>query len=154
MVPLSRQMATIIRPAQIGTDTTYEPPLRIGFGINDKIVEGAHATMGRTILVPGGKPNPTHYHSANDVCWYILYGKIRAWFSRSDGGDRKEVILEGGDFVYIPSGAIHVISNASDTEEASLIFCYIGVGNTDAAETVWIDKTSQVSRAVAGEALD
>ena len=64
------------------------------------------------------------------------------------------MILEGGDFVYIPSGAIHVISNASDTEEASLIFCYIGVGNTDAAETVWIDKTSQVSRAVAGEALD
>ena len=52
--------------------------------------------------------------------------------------DRTEVILEGGDFVYVPSGAIHVISNASETEEASLIFCYIGVPNTDAAETVWL----------------
>jgi uncharacterized RmlC-like cupin family protein len=50
------------------------------------------------------------------------------------------VIIEGGDFVYIPSGAIHVIANASATEEASLIFCYIGVGNTTDAQTVWLDK--------------
>ncbi len=150
MVPFDRQMPTVIRPSQIGTDTTYEPPLRIGFGINDETVHGSNATMGRTILVPGSQPNPTHYHSVNDVCWYILYGKVRAWFTRSDGSDRKEVILEGGDFVYIPSGAIHVISNASATAEASLIFCYIGVGNTDAAETVWFDKTTAVAAAVAG----
>ncbi len=60
------------------------------------------------------------------------------------------MILEGGDFVYIPSGAIHVISNASATEEASLIFCYISVGNTDAAETVWFEKDSKVAELVAG----
>lgn len=150
MVPFNRQTPIVIRPAQIGTDVTYEPPLRIGFGINDQTVQGSNATMGRTILVPGSQPNPTHYHSANDVCWYILYGRIKAWFSRSDGSDRKEVILEGGDFVYIPSGAIHVISNASATEEASLIFCYIGVGNTDAAETVWFEKGSKVAELVAG----
>ncbi len=150
MVPFDRQMPTVIRPHQIGTDTTYEPPLRIGFGINDQTVVGSNATMGRTILVPGAAPNPTHYHSANDVCWYILYGKVRAWFSKSDGSDRKEVILEGGDFVYIPSGAIHVISNASGTEEASLIFCYIGVGNTDAAETVWFEKGSKIANVIAG----
>ena len=139
MVPFSKQMPTVIRPSQIGTDVTYEPPLRVGFGITDQTVEDAKATMGRTILVPGAGPNPTHYHTVNDVCWYILYGRIRASFARSDGSDRKEVILEGGDFVYIPSGAIHVISNASDTEEASLIFCYIGVGNTQDAKTVWLD---------------
>jgi mannose-6-phosphate isomerase-like protein (cupin superfamily) len=77
--------------------------------------------MGRSILPPGAGPNPTHYHAANDVCWYFLYGRIQAWFARSDSSDRKDVILEGGDFVYIPSGAIHVIANASETEEASLI---------------------------------
>jgi mannose-6-phosphate isomerase-like protein (cupin superfamily) len=96
--------------------------------------------MGRTILVSGAGPNATHYHTANDVCWYILYGRIRARFARSDGSDRREVILEGDDFVYIPRGAIHVIANASDTEEASLIFCYIGVGNTADAKTVWLDQ--------------
>ena len=145
MVPYGKQMPTVIRPSQIATDVTYEPPLRVGFGINDTTVEGAKATMGRTILVPGAGPNPTHYHSANDVCWYILYGRIKAWFAQSDGGGRTEVILEGGDFVYIPSGAIHVIANASETMEASLIFCYIGVGNTEAARTVWLDKTRKAA---------
>jgi uncharacterized RmlC-like cupin family protein len=114
--------------------------LRVGFGINDQTVAGARATMGRTILVPSAGPNATYYHAANDVCWYILHGRIQAWFARSDGSDRRDVILEGGDFVYIPSGAIHVIANASATEEASLIFCYIGVGNTGDAKTVWVDK--------------
>lgn len=123
MVPFDRQMPTVIRPNQIAPDVTYEPPLRVGFGLNDQTVARAKATMGRTILVPGAGPNPTHYHAANDVCWYILYGRIRAWFARCDGSDRKDVILEGGDVVYIPSGAIDVISNASDTEEAFLIFC-------------------------------
>ena len=33
---------------------------------------------------------------------------------------------------------IRQAKNASETEEASLIFCYIGVPNTDAAETVWL----------------
>ena len=145
MVPFSKQMPTVIRPSQIGTDVTYEPPLRVGFGITDETVEGAKATMGRTILVPGAGPNPTHYHAVNDVCWYILYGRIRVWFARSDGSNRKDVILEGGDFVYIPSGAIHVIANASDAEEASLIFCYIGVGNTQDAKTVWLDKGAKAT---------
>ena len=31
------------------------------------------------------------------------------------------MILKGGDFVYVPAGAIHVISNASATEEASSV---------------------------------
>ena len=60
MVPLEQQMPTIIRPSEIGTDVKYEPPLQIGFGINDETVEDANAIMGRTILPPGGEPDPTH----------------------------------------------------------------------------------------------
>jgi oxalate decarboxylase/phosphoglucose isomerase-like protein (cupin superfamily) len=138
MVPYEKQVVSVIRQKNIGTDTAYEPPLRVGFGINDKTVEGANAVMGRTVLVPGAVPNPTHYHTNNDVCWHIMSGKVRLIQARSDGSERKEVILEAGDFVYIPSGAIHVIANASATEEATLVFCYIGVGNTDAAGNVWL----------------
>jgi uncharacterized RmlC-like cupin family protein len=136
MVPFHRQQVTVVRQRQIGTDTAYQPPLRIGFGIDDRTVDGAKAVMGRTILVPGAEPNLTHYHTENDVCWYVLYGRIRCVTGRSDGSERKELILEGGDFVYIPSCALHVIANASATEEASLIFCYVGVGNTAASGTV------------------
>ena len=46
----------------------------------------------------------------------------------------------GVDFAYIPSGAIHVIANASQSEEASLVFCYIGVPNVEASGNVWLTK--------------
>ena len=49
-------------------------------------------------------------------------------------------MLEPGDFVFIPAGTIHVISNALQDENSELVFCYIGVGNTDAADTVWLDE--------------
>jgi oxalate decarboxylase/phosphoglucose isomerase-like protein (cupin superfamily) len=138
MVPYDKQVVTVVRQARVGTDTTYEPPLRVGFGLSDATVEGANAVMGRTVLVPGAGPNPTHYHANNDVCWHIVSGRIRCITAKHDGGDRKEIILEAGDFVYIPSGAIHVIANASDTEEAQLVFCYIGVPNVEAAGNVWL----------------
>jgi uncharacterized RmlC-like cupin family protein len=138
MVPFDKQTVTVIRQRQVGDDVDYEPPLRVGFGISDATVDMANAVMGRTILVPGAQPNPTHYHRNNDVCWYIMSGKIRLIQARSDGSDRKEIILAAGDFVYIPSGAIHVIANASQTEEASLVFCYIGVPNVEASGNVWL----------------
>jgi hypothetical protein len=32
MVPFDKQVVTIIRQKQVGTDLDYEPPLRVGFG--------------------------------------------------------------------------------------------------------------------------
>jgi oxalate decarboxylase/phosphoglucose isomerase-like protein (cupin superfamily) len=138
MVPYDKQNVIVVRQKQVGVDVTYEPPLRVGFGVSDATVDLANAVMGRTVLVPGAGPNPTHYHANNDVCWYIMSGNIRLLAAKSDGGDRKEIILAPGDFVYIPSGAIHVIANASQTEEASLVFCYIGVPNVEASGNVWL----------------
>ena len=140
MVPFDKQSVTVVRQSKVGVDTTYEPPLRVGFGISDKTVDLANAVMGRPVLVPGAGPNPTHYHANNDVCWYIMSGSIRCIQARSDCSERTEIILEAGDFVYIPSGAIHVIANASQTEEASLVFCYIGVPNVEASGNVWLTK--------------
>src|ERR1700704_6426528 len=140
MVPFDKQSVTVIRQSKVGVDTTYEPPLRVGFGINDQTVDLANAVMGRTVLPPGAEPNPTHYHANNDVCWYIMSGKVRCISARSDLSRRKEIILEAGDFVYIPSGAIHVIANASQTVEATLVFCYVGVPNVEASGFVWFKK--------------
>jgi oxalate decarboxylase/phosphoglucose isomerase-like protein (cupin superfamily) len=64
--------------------------------------------------------------------------------------DGKMIVLEAGDFVYIPSGAIHVIANASPTDEASLIFCYIGVPNVEASGNVWLRKEHDAFVAAAG----
>jgi uncharacterized RmlC-like cupin family protein len=140
MVPFDKQEVFVVRQKQVGVDLKFEPPLRVGFGISDKTVDLSNAVMGRTVLVPGAEPNPTHYHANNDVCWYIMSGQVRCISARSDMSHRKEIMLEAGDFVYIPSGAIHVIANASQTEEASLVFCYIGVPNVEASGFVWLTK--------------
>jgi hypothetical protein len=90
MVRFEKQTITVVRHDKVGVDTGYEPPLRVGFGISDKTVESANAVMGRTVLVPGAGPNPTHYHANNDVCWCIMCGRIRCIQARSDCSDRKE----------------------------------------------------------------
>jgi hypothetical protein len=46
MVPLEKQAIAVVRQNKVGVDTTYEPPLRVGFGISDKTVDLAHAVMG------------------------------------------------------------------------------------------------------------
>src|SRR6266498_5056888 len=123
MVPFEKQSITVIRQSKVGVDTSYEPPLRVGFGISDKTVDGANAVMGRTVLVPGAEPNPTHYHANNDVCWYIMSGRIRCIQARSDCSNRREVILEAGDFVYILCGAIRVIGNPHPSHEGAPLSC-------------------------------
>ena len=138
MVPFDKQTVTVVRQSKVGVDTAYEPPLRVGFGVSDKTVSSPTRSWDAPCWCRARGPNPTHYHANNDVCWYIMSGKIRLIQARSDCSDRKEVILEAGDFVYIPSGAIHVIANASQTEEASLVFCYIGVPNVEASGNVWL----------------
>ena len=77
-------------------------------------------------------------HVVDSIRDAILSGKIRLLAAKSDGSDRNDIVLEAGDFVYVPSGAIHVIANASQTEEASLVFCYIGVPHVEAAGNVWL----------------
>ena len=46
MVPFDRQEVMVVRQRQIGVDTAFEPPLRVGFGISDQTVDLANAVMG------------------------------------------------------------------------------------------------------------
>jgi mannose-6-phosphate isomerase-like protein (cupin superfamily) len=136
---------TIIKPDAYGDDVTYEPPLKVGWGIDSKTVNNPMATMGRSVLPPGtGNPNPTHYHTFNDVAWYIISGRVKCTFGSPDLTDLHDEYAEAGDFVYIPRRNIHILENASDIEEAELIFCYIGVPSKEAAVTVFLEDDHEV----------
>jgi hypothetical protein len=41
------------------------------------------------------------------VCWHIISGRTWLVQQKSNGSDHIEVILEAGDFVFLPSGAKH-----------------------------------------------
>ena len=47
------------------------------------------------LLVPGAGLSPTHYHANNDVCWYIMSGRIRCIQARSDCSNRRNVEASG-----------------------------------------------------------
>ena len=50
-----------------------------------------------------------------------------------------------------PRHPIHSIASASATEEASLLFYYIGVETTADAHTLWLDHTPKEGREVWGD---
>lgn len=130
-------MASVIRPADYTADTSYEPPLVIGFGIDSSTVPSPPAAMGKTIVPPGAR-NQAHYHTESDACIHIISGALRFYFGDPEG-ERQSEIARAGDFVHVPRGDIHGVENVSDTEEAHLVFCYPGVPNKEAAGTVFVE---------------
>lgn len=129
-------MASVIRPGQFDADTSYEPPLTIGFGIDSSTIEKPPAAMGKTVIPPGGK-NQSHRHENSDAI-HIFSGRLKFLFGEP-GTERVEEIAQAGDFVHIPRREAHGVENMSDTEEVHLVFCYPGVPNKEAAGTVMLE---------------
>jgi quercetin dioxygenase-like cupin family protein len=130
-------MASIIRAGDYTADTSYEPPLVIGFGIDSKTVERPPAAMGKTVVPPGAR-NQAHYHAKSDACLFVIAGSLR--FHLGDPSEERDVhVANAGDFVHVPRGEIHGTENVSDTEEAHLVFCYPGVPDKEAAETIFVE---------------
>jgi quercetin dioxygenase-like cupin family protein len=127
-------MAKIIKTRGLEQDEVYEPPLSIGWGLNNKTVENTRMAMGLAITPPGGR-NQRHYHINTDAGMYILKGRLRFFI----GPDKKEVEAEAGDFVFVPRGEIHGQYNPSDTEPAEVIACYGAVGHKDEAGTIYVE---------------
>jgi uncharacterized RmlC-like cupin family protein len=137
-------MASVIRPTAYDSDTLYEPPLTIGFGIDGGTVANPPAAMGKTVIPPGAK-NQSHHHTETDACIHIISGRVRFRFG-DPGGPLVEEVAQGGDFVHIPRGEGHGVENVSDTEPVHLVFCYPGVPDSDAAGTVMLEDESVIRK--------
>lgn len=133
---------SIIRPRDYTTDADYEPPLMIGFGIDSSTVQQAPAAMGKSVIPPAADTTlDPHYHNQSDACIHIISGALRFFFGPvEDGDDRMIEVAHGGDFVHIPRGTIHGVRNESDTDEVHLVFCYPGVPDKEAAETIFVNR--------------
>jgi uncharacterized RmlC-like cupin family protein len=125
--------AKIVRPEAEGlvADTRYGPhSLRATYGIENKTVESPRMTMQHSVIPPGDR-NQRHYHINADAGMYIIKGRLRMFFGPAH--DSEEVIVEAGDFAFVPAGVIHGLMNLSDTEEAELVATYGGVGSKEEA---------------------
>lgn len=130
-------MATLVKKEERDEDLNYEPPLVIGFGINDKTCDNPKLTMGHTIVPPSGR-NQAHFHANAAAGLYLAKGQLRLFLGPTD--DRTEFLMNVGEFLYLEPGDIHGLVNTSDTEEAEIIFTYSGVASKDIAGTVFVEE--------------
>jgi quercetin dioxygenase-like cupin family protein len=89
--------------------------------------------MGYTTAAAGDKLQ-RHFHTNTSVVQYVVKG--RTLMSFGPDHEKKEVIVEPGDFIFIPRGEIH---GASCLEDGAVVFCYTEVASKEEAGTIFIE---------------
>lgn len=129
--------AKVIRAKNAEVDKKFEPPIVPEMGILSTTVGyPIKMTMGHAIIPPGGR-NQRHYHGNTDAGQYVLKGRMKMFLGPD--GDIQEVIVEQGDFLFVPKGEIHGLQNLSQTEPAELIATYDQVGTLAESGTVFVE---------------
>jgi uncharacterized RmlC-like cupin family protein len=87
---------------------------------------GAQALCLHLVTIPPGAKDKPHLHEHHESAIYVVSGKAEG---RYGDGLRKRVVVEAGDFVYIPAGVPHQPANASQTQPLVAI-----IARTDPSE--------------------
>ncbi len=75
--------------------------------ISRKMMSGEHSTLARVFLVRGAIV-PRHFHASEQFSW-IVSGALRFIF------DDRELVVRGGEIVFIPSNEPHAAEALEDT---------------------------------------
>lgn len=114
-------MANKVSLKNIPADTKYEPGFELRFGITDEFTDTKYGTLARTHFPPKSQSR-SHIHKNGDLHWYCMSGKA-IWLI---GKEKKEIVTEAGDFIYIPRGEIHSTIVPSETEPVEGVGGYFG----------------------------
>lgn len=82
-------------------------------------------TMGRMVMKPG-ESNRRHSHANAEEAIYVVRGRV------SHELDGRTIVQEDGDFLAIPTGAIHRSTNIGE-EDAEMIIAF-GSGDREIAD--------------------
>ena len=86
-------------------------------GISESLVGAKNIHLAISTLPPGASATP-HYHVNCETGIYIMNGNGR--FLTGPNLDEDNRIKEG-DFIHVPSGAVHQPINDSDTEDLVMV---------------------------------
>ena len=114
-------MATKVSMKDLPADTEYEPGFQFHHCITDETTGTTQGTSSRSHFPPGSKSRP-HYYTNADMAFYCISGKTIFYV----GKERKEYVVEAGDFFYVPRGEIHSNVNPSSTETTEGVVAYFG----------------------------
>lgn len=123
--------------AQVETlpsDTDYEPPLDMRWGVTDRL-GGARLLCGARTLDPPRGRIQHHYHDGVEAIIFFLDGAFRMF----SGPDREPIDVRPGDIVYIPPGTFHSYCSMEESAMAEEVAFYGGVANKADARTVFVE---------------
>ncbi len=113
--------------AVIHTQDTYEGKQGLTYfaGISAESVGAKGICMHLLTLPPGGRAH-AHLHENHETAIYVLRGEAEMWY-----GERlqEHMVVNAGDFVYIPAGMPHLPGNRHQTEP-----CLALIARTDPNE--------------------
>lgn len=106
-------MATRIRPSERATSEGQHAGMERSVAISAPTVASVGLYSAVVTTAPGERTR-IHHHGPCETSIYIVSGRARYTFGPT--GLEQAFDAEAGDFVYIPSGEVHVEENASDGE--------------------------------------
>jgi len=118
----SQPTCTVIRSTE-----TYEGKQGLTYfaGISAESA-GAKAICLHLLTFPPGGRAHAHLHENHETAIYVLSGRAEMWYGE---GLREYMVVNTGDFVYIPAGMPHLPGNYSETET-----CHALIARTDPNE--------------------
>jgi uncharacterized RmlC-like cupin family protein len=86
-------------------------------GISEATAGAKGISMNLVVIPPGGAAAP-HLHRGYETAIYLLAGRVE---TRYGPGLRQSLIMETGDFIFIPADVPHQPINLSSNEPAQAI---------------------------------
>lgn len=111
----------------IRAQETYEGKQALSF-VSGVSAESAGATgiCMHLVTIPAGERGKAHLHEHHETVMYVLTGSVETWTGE---GLVDRVVIEPGDFMFIPAGEPHLPINLSATEP-----CTVVLARTDPSE--------------------
>jgi quercetin dioxygenase-like cupin family protein len=100
--------------------------MKVQFLIDNASAGADQMVIGRTVFAPGSR-HELHRHANAEEFQYLLSGE--GVVLNAD----EEVPVKPGEVVFTPAGEWHGFRNASETEDAVLLWGWCGAGNREAA---------------------
>ena len=103
----------------IRAQETYEGKQALGFlaGVTAESAGATRICM-HLVTIPPGERGKAHLHEQHETAMYVLTGSVVTWTGE---GLVDRVVIEPGDFMFIPAGEPHLPINLSETEQCTVV---------------------------------
>ena len=79
---------------------------------------GAQGICMHMVNIPPGGRAKAHMHENHETAIYVINGVTEMWFGENL---EEHMVIEAGEFLYIPAGMPHLPYNPSETEMATAV---------------------------------